>query len=814
MHPFLLEELKFATELLGDGSSGHSGSNLAKLVHPSLCPILILLSRLKPSIIAIETGDELDPILFMPFIRRCSTQYNLRVRILASRAITGLVSNEKLPTILLNIASELPCIDNQVTTPSESSISYNKTKWSHHASFNWIHGILLQLSSLLYANCRNLVDQSKKDQILSNLIEVLSMCSWIARPKHCPCPILNATFLKVLDHMLSIARGCHIRSFNAIQDLVLKLSTECLDVEASYGRSYYDPTIAELHQQASTSYFSCVFQASDEVAEEAFHMPQQCSPLDSKKFKMPEMDKTFAGLEERLVYSLSDSAYEVRLSTLKWLFKFLKSTKSGLESHDLYSSEVGTIQHWTRTSLQTTLLKLLDLEKHHRCSYYILRIIFTWNLLQFQNAGDDKCTETIYVGRMDCDSVYLLWDKLISLYELTRHAKTREAVICCMGVCVKRFTGLFASSVLFDLEKRRLTEQSKSDEVKDLSRLYDRILFFTNLIKEHSASSEPVNMRNAVAESIIASGLLEQAELVGSSVFTSQIPLENPCSLFEPKEAINLYARQILDIWFTCIMLLEDEDDGVRQRVAMDVQRCFTCKSTGRSSHAGEVPIQVEKVIRLCFEYLSSLFGHWIEYFDYLLQWILKAANCEVSKGDLVRQVFDKEIDNHHEEKLLISQICCSHLEKLAILKSWPTKLLDEQHFRSYLHEWRLRFFHKLKAFSKDHIDKLGSVYWVGGVGNHKDAFLPLYANLLGFYALSCCIFNRKTEDGKALLSDVVELGRTINPYLRNPLVLNLYLLVVRSHEKIIGATVAHFIPGSREDDTIWDGFDPYFLLR
>ncbi|GKC76433.1 thyroid adenoma-associated protein [Tanacetum coccineum] len=63
LHPFLYSELKIATELLINGSSEHVGSNLAKAVHPSLCPMLILISRLKPSTIASESGDLLDPFL-------------------------------------------------------------------------------------------------------------------------------------------------------------------------------------------------------------------------------------------------------------------------------------------------------------------------------------------------------------------------------------------------------------------------------------------------------------------------------------------------------------------------------------------------------------------------------------------------------------------------------------------------------------------------------------------------------------------------------------------------------------------------------
>lgn len=809
LHTFVFNELKVATEFLGDVSSGHSEFDLANVVHPSLCPLLILLSRLKPSTIASESGDDLDPFLFMPFIRRCSTQSNLRVRILASRALTGLVSNEKLPIVLHNIASELPFVENQLTESPVSSISLHMALSSQHASLNSIHGILLQLSSLLDMNCRDLADFSKKDQILGDLIQVLVTRSWIASPRWCPCPILNASFLRVLDHMLSIARTFSMsKFFYAIRNLLLESSTECLDVEASYGLSYYDPTIAELREQAAISYFSCVFQASKEAAEE-FQMPGRCPTLDSQLLKIPEMENAFAGLQERLIRSLSDTSYEVRLATLKWLLKFVKAIESGSEVHDLSSSETRIIKNWTKTNLHETMMKLLDLEKNNRCTYYILRILFAFNLLQFQKLGDEKCTHAFYIGGMDCDSLFQFWDKLISLYKLTRHSKTRETLICCMGVCVKQFAGLFMSIVGL----RNSTEHFQSDKLERLAHLYDCIFFFTSLIKQHSASSEPVNMRKAAAESMIASGLLEQAVLIGSSVLNNQIPCKDSRSPFEPNEAVNMYAHQLLEIWFNCIQLLEDEDDGIRERLAMDVQKCFTLERYGGCSHSGKVPNQVDKVIALCFDHLSSIFGHWIEYLDYLSQWVLNAANYVVPKGDLVRRVFDKEIDNHHEEKLLINQICCSHLEKLPVSKSWAIKLSGKEGMRNYLHNCRHRFCHQLMSFAKDHVERQGGVDWIGGVGNHKDAFLPLYANLLGFYALSNIILNEKAGDGMPLLSDVVELGRTITPFLTNPLIYNLYLLVVKLHEKNVGSIPDHLIPEFR-DDCIWDGFEPYFLLR
>ncbi|OMO79254.1 hypothetical protein CCACVL1_13805 [Corchorus capsularis] len=806
LHPFLSNELKVATELLGDALSGRSESNLAKVVHPSLCPMLILLSRLKPSTIASETGDNLDPFLLMPFIRKCSIQSNLRVRILASRALTGLVSNEKLPTILFNIASELPQAEYQIMGASAALISLDLANGAHHTSFNLLHGLLLQLGSLVHINCRNLADFSKKDQILGNLIEVLATRTWIARPKRCACPILNCSFLQVLDHMLSVARSCHVsQNLFAIRNLLMELSAECLDVEDAYRLPFYDPTIAELRQQAARSYFSCLFHAPDEVGEEILQIPQK-SPPNSMLMQSSEVEND--GFLERLTRSLSDSSYEVRLVTLKWLLKFLKSGESGSEINYLSSSEIRIIKNWTKANLHALLMKLLELEKNHRCTCYILRIIFTWNLLKFQELSEGKSDGTLYVGALDCDSVFQLWDRLISFYKLTRHAKTQEALICCLAICVKQFARLFSSFILTD-KGQNTSGYDATDLAERSARFYECIAFFVNLIKQHGSSSEPVNMRRAAADSMLASGLLEQAEVIASSVFNQQISSKASFSCFNQQDAVNYYANQILEMWFTCIKLLEDEDDGIRQRLAIDIQKCLSPRSFGTMSNICGAPTQVEKVIELSFNHLSSIFGHWIVYFDYLLQCVLDAANYVISQGDLVRQVFDKEIDNHHEENLLISQICCSHLEKLPIMKSWAGEL-DKEEVKNYLLDWRMRFLDQLINFAKDHIRKLG-IDWLGGVGNHKDAFLPLYANLLGFYALSNCISNLEGKDGMPLLSDV-ELGKAIDPFLRNPLISNLYLLIIRSHKKNFGATTDSLDTSFR--DCIWDDFDPYFLIR
>ncbi|XP_047312438.1 thyroid adenoma-associated protein homolog [Impatiens glandulifera] len=771
LHTFLLDELKVATELLGDEDSRCPDSNLANHLHPSLCPILILLSRLKPSSMTNETGDTLDPFIFMPFIRRCSIQNNYKVRVLASRALVGVVSNEKLHTVLLNIALELPTEASQ-TLPS----------------FNSIHGALLQLTSLLATNCCNIVDCSKKDQIIGDLFQVLGSKSWIGSPKSCHCPTLNGSFLKVLDHILSIARSYStskniVPVCNALRDL----SSECLGRQIKCGQPYYDPTVIELHKQATSSYLSCFFQVSKE-REDKFVIPDKCSPSASHLAIIPDTGASFSTFSQTLVSLMSNASYEVRTVTLKWFFLFLKDA-----DHVDFSN-------WIGTNFQETLMNLLAAEKNRKCVSYILRILFTWNL---QISGEFQ-----HFGNMDYDSVLTFWNNLVSLYKSTRHAKTREALICCMGICVMRFSFLFASSTLSTSGKASvLIEPGQCEQVH---RLYECVEFYTSLIQQHSSSSEPLNMRMAVAESLAASGLLEHATLFGSSVFNRKIPSEHPSVHFETEEAVNHYTLKLIDLWFTCIKLLEDEDVGLRRRLASNVQKCFRSKHSGEFIQTAMVPSQVEKVIEMCFEHLSSTFSEWVPYYNYLCGLVLKDASYVMEKGDLVRRVFDKEIDNHHEEKLLICQICCCHLEKFPISKILA-EFSDQQAARTFLYDWRSKFMHQVLQFSGDCRDKEGqsSDNWIGGAGNHKDAFLPMYGNLLGFHTLSCAILNCYPETGKPMLADVVQLGEMINPFLQNPLILGLYSNIIKRHERTIDESANDHLL-----ETSWDGFDPYFLVR
>lgn len=93
------------------------------------------------------------------------------------------------------------------------------------------------------------------------------------------------------------------------------------------------------------------------------------------------------------------------------------------------------------------------------------------------------------------------------------------------------------------------------------------IKHFVCLIKQYSDASQQVNLRKAAAESqsLVASGLLEQAEFISSLVTNGSIPSENCQQEFELLNSANMLGYLILDIWFTCIKLLEDEDVFIRK---------------------------------------------------------------------------------------------------------------------------------------------------------------------------------------------------------------------------------------------------------
>ncbi|XP_066350962.1 uncharacterized protein [Miscanthus floridulus] len=800
LHPFLSSELRTATEQLADGVSSNLESHITKAIHPSLCPILILLSKLKPSPISCGTDDSLDPFLLLHFIQKCATQSNYRVRILASRALTGLVSNERLQYVVSDILDNLPHGNHkamahsvQRTDPAVSANMGNGNVLLLSKSFNSIHGLLLQLASLLDYNFRGLTGGSMKDQILGLLLEVLSRCSWLGCMKLCSCPVVITSYLRVLDLMLDVARTGKSRHTEVIQALLLELSSQCLSNTVSTQYAFHDPTRIELKQQATESFLSCVglSKKNDETNDEDV----QLQILGEPTSEMPREDYSLHKVHKEIMSCLTDPSYDVRITVLKRILWLTKSIRHG---------DVENILHqWAGVNLQPALMERLFVEEHPKCLYYNLKIIFSWNMEFPFNNGEDSST------------LLSLWDRLVHLNSTMSHAKTREIALCCMGMCMKLFTKLYGGGVSMNCLKTSEISASyvRINEGNRLSDAMLRVNLFVTLVKDQSEPSESVNARWAAAEAIVASGLLEEANYVASSVSNMYSPSEfdegrikEKCMEANVFEFISLYTCKILDLWFVCIQLLEDEDAYLRQKLAKDIQKIIA-KGSANTFCDDSTPLQVDIVIELSLDYLTSLFGHWLKYIEFLLRIVLDTGNTLNSRGDLVRQIFDKEIDNHHEEKLLICQISCLNIQKLLHSKC---QMEAGAKTKLFLQNWRETFLNQLTSLTGGYLEKEGKNNWIGGIGNHKDVFISVYAALLGLYALTQSGSLEQLEDNCAIyLQEFSNLEGFITPFLKNPLISNIYALVKLSHER--------FRSSDKPEDQVGSSgssFDPYFLIR
>lgn len=365
---------------------------------------------------------------------------------------------------------------------------------------------------------------------------------------------------------------------------------------------------------------------------------------------------------------------------------------------------------------------------------------------------------------------------------------------------------------------------------------YQCIHTWIALIKKYSNPCESVHMRKATAEGIIASGLLEEVSWIGSKISNGEALIK--MTNMGDHEELDLYARAILDTWFTCIKLMEDEDVNLRQKLAVALVRSMSsspCKSTVKNV----VPTQVERVLELCFDFLTDSFSQWLVYFDYLAYWVLGSEVDSIfmtRNGDLVRRLFDKELDNHHEERLLISQLCCLHLQKqlsAQVLKvefegtkiSFATNLHQDTHFnyreeiKVYMHTWRMKFLSKTILFAK-HCNKLeSSLSWVGGIVNHQDIFKILYPCLLGLYVFALHPLGKEYNDlsqrfSEELSSRLTELAKWMDPLLSNPLISNLYIMLLQAYENQFTIDLRSKDLQSSKGASWSQDFDPYFLVK
>lgn len=438
-------------------------------------------------------------------------------------------------------------------------------------------------------------------------------------------------------------------------------------------------------------------------------------------------------------------------------------------------------------------------------------------------------------------SILEVWRLFLHLFRTAKHVKTQEVSIRCLGFCIRQITegmGNFVRSSFID------SSQEDKDAYNDfLCSAKEHLYVWLELIQKHSGASEPVMLRRATAEAIVASGLLEQAEHV-----ISHDHKHCPCGLsaadcianWDETEqgmggvlSVEWYAKAVLDVWFLCTKLLEDEDINLRERLAMSVLRVVSSTSDGQLGPAeiDFVPAQVEMVLQLSFEFLTSRFCNSVIYIDCLARWILNGvADMHFMRedGDLVRCLFDKEADNHHEESLLFIQLCCLHLDrilnKLGRLGSSLVPKVGGDYCTyglfKFAQYWRMKILMHLKFSVERCLALEGTLQWLGGLSNHPDVFKALYPLLLGLL-----IFTGSSDaanddvsglcaGAKTLSTGLIEITKMMTPLISNPLIFNLLLRVLKAYEVQLGVQLGSCSLQSSKEGAFLEDFDPFFLLK
>jgi hypothetical protein len=191
LHPFFTAQLQAATaiEKKADSPSSSSTTTSASAVgdiadmHPSLYPLLLLLSRLVPAYHE-EKATVNGMYSFLPYIQRCAGHNNYMARHMAAKAIVSLVPIDSLSSFVPSLIDSLP-------NAASSSVSHNM-----------IHGILMQVRALTSRNELSTLEPEVVATILTKTAIALHSKSWLATDVM-PCAPVRLLYIELYAAFLA-----------------------------------------------------------------------------------------------------------------------------------------------------------------------------------------------------------------------------------------------------------------------------------------------------------------------------------------------------------------------------------------------------------------------------------------------------------------------------------------------------------------------------------------------------------------------------------------------------------------------------------
>eukprot|EP01114_Cavostelium_apophysatum_P016494 TRINITY_DN4702_c0_g1_i4.p1 TRINITY_DN4702_c0_g1~~TRINITY_DN4702_c0_g1_i4.p1 ORF type:complete len:1820 (-),score=442.98 TRINITY_DN4702_c0_g1_i4:21-5480(-) len=183
LHPFLLHHLQTCTEenVSVEGDSPEQNSE-REILQSSLYAVLLILSKMFPSVMGDSTSEKLSPTAFIPLVRRCSTKSNYMVRQIAALALVPLVSSVELPRYLTELIDSIP------------------DRRGPGINHNVVHGVLLQIQQLLAGHlAQQVVTKETEQEVLYTILPNLQRKFWLLSPRANPCAPLSALLFNIVQ---------------------------------------------------------------------------------------------------------------------------------------------------------------------------------------------------------------------------------------------------------------------------------------------------------------------------------------------------------------------------------------------------------------------------------------------------------------------------------------------------------------------------------------------------------------------------------------------------------------------------------------
>ncbi|XP_078352490.1 tRNA (32-2'-O)-methyltransferase regulator THADA-like isoform X2 [Oculina patagonica] len=304
LHSFFLGHLQVACQ----------GIDRDNAIHPSLYPVLVILSRLYPS-----TMDGADTVLsmamFVPYVTSCRKSMVIKVRIMSARAVVPLVSDDLLVEVLHKLLLSLPVSS------------------SDELRHNHIHGTLLHIYHLLSAHAVNTtMCNTIKMQIVTDILPQLKYFAWLSTRCN-PCALSRSVFLDIVLHFvvdwswlgpavsdLSDLAKSGLQSLeNCFKSIAIEETITKQEPSIVIGDVFVKRTVAKTFLKACEELPSALTIKSHLVVSRQL-------PFDVQGFK--ESLETTVNCLEVIQTLLLSSDYEVRLAVLEFVASHLPSGKN------------------------------------------------------------------------------------------------------------------------------------------------------------------------------------------------------------------------------------------------------------------------------------------------------------------------------------------------------------------------------------------------------------------------------------------------------------------------------------------------------